>query len=468
MPGVEWRRTQRQSKRRWAWTGRRESKCSAAFRRLDLHRVPQTAFSAAGHVWAIKAWQEAKGLSETGYLSREQADALVAGDDEERAEQARIAREKAEREAREKAEREEAERERELWASVRESGDPSDIRTYLGAYPGGVYEELARQRLNTLIAEDDAAYARAEAAGTEAAYEDYLSAYPSGRHVAAAREALARERAALWPGKVFRDCADCPEMVVVPAGTYRMGSPSHEEGRYDDEGPVHEVRIVKPFAVGVHEVTRGQWSEFVTETNHHTGDSCWTYENGEWEERSGRSWRRPGFSQSDGHPVVCVSWDDAEAYVRWMSRVTGEEYRLLSESEWEYVARAGTTTPFHFGATISTEQANYDGNYTYGSGREGVYRERTVPVGSFASNRFGLHDVHGNVWERVQDCWNESYAGAPRDGSAWERGDCSTRVVRGGSWVNGPGYLRSALRVRYSIGDRNSHYGFRIARTLTP
>ena len=163
-----------------------------------------------------------------------------------------------------------------------------------------------------------------------------------------------------------------------------------------------------------------------------------------------------------------MSWEDARSYVEWLSRRTGEEYRLLSESEWEYVARAGTTTPFHFGATISTGQANYNGSYTYGSGRKGRFRKKTVPVGSFAANRFGLHDVHGNVWEWVQDCWNGSYQGASRDGSAWERGDCSARVLRGGSWGSRPRNLRSAYRGRDSTGDRGSYDGFRIPRTLTP
>ena len=167
-------------------------------------------------------------------------------------------------------------------------------------------------------------------------------------------------------------------------------------------------------------------------------------------------------------PVIMVSWDDAQSYVRWLSERTGERYRLLSESEWEYVARAGTTTPFHFGSTISTDQANYNGNYTYGGGRKGVYREKTISVGSFGANAWGLHDVHGNVWEWVGDCWYGSYTGAPADGSAWARGDCAKRVLRGGSWLNLPRYLRSANRYRLPPAYRSFNLGFRIARTLTP
>ena len=150
-------------------------------------------------------------------------------------------------------------------------------------------------------------------------------------------------------------------MVVVPAGSYRMGSRSHEEERDGDEGPVHEVRIGRPFAAGVYEVTRGQWSAFVSATGHYTGNACRTYENGEWEERSGRTWSNPGFSQSDAHPVVCVSWDDAQAYVTWLSRKTGETYRLLSESEWEYVARAGTSTSRYWGDSETGQCRNANG-----------------------------------------------------------------------------------------------------------
>ena len=296
----------------------------------------------------------------------------------------------------------------------------------------------------------------------------YLTKEQGELLVALGREAEERRKRAQTPGYEFQDCPGCPELVVVPEGTYRMGSPESESGRDDDEGPVHRVRIGYRFAVGVKEVTRGEFARFVSTTGRSMGDSCWTYEGGEWKARSGRNWKSPGYSQTDEHPVVCVNWDDAKAYVRWLSGKTGKEYRLLSEAEWEYVARAGTTTPFHTGRTISTEQANYNGNYTYGSGRKGRYRERTAPVGSFEPNDFGLHDVHGNVWEWTEDCWNDSYRGAPSDGSAWESGNCSRRVVRGGSWNFRPLYLRSAVRNGNSTGYRINYFGFRVARTLTP
>ena len=279
--------------------------------------------------------------------------------------------------------------------------------------------------------------------------------------------------------EVFRDCPECPEMVVVPAGSFRMGSPTHEEGHHSIEGPVHEVRIGAPFAVGVYEVTRGQWSDFVSETGHHTGNACWTNENGEYEKRSGRSWRDAGFSQSDEHPVVCVDWDDARAYVRWLSRKTGEEYRLLSESEWEYVARAGTSTSRYWGdsetgqcryangADRTLKQRYSDWEWGVAGCRDGAVH--TSAAGIYESNGYGLYDVLGNVWEWTADCTNESHVGAPRDGSAWEREFCVARILRGGSWLYGPRSLRSARRNSgLSTGERFNDNGFRIARTLTP
>ena len=183
---------------------------------------------------------------------------------------------------------------------------------------------------------------------------------------------------------------------------------------------MHRVRIAEPFAVGVYEVNGAfaEWDACVSD------GGCGGYRPDD--EGSGRGRR----------PVVNVNWKDAQSYVRWLSRKTGKRYRLLSESEWEYVARAGTSGPFHYGKTLSTVQANYDGRYTYGSGRKGEYRRGTVPVGSFPANAFGLHDVHGNVREWVDDCWHGDYRGAPADGSAWTSGgECSRRVLRGGSWL---------------------------------
>ena len=277
------------------------------------------------------------------------------------------------------------------------------------------------------------------------------------RELFEALAALAAVSKPRWePGKKFRDCAGCPELVVVSSRSYEMGSPSGEEGRYADEGPQHRVRISESFAVGVFEVTRGEWGRFVVATGHSAGDSCVTYEGGEWGERSGRSWRAPGYGQGDGHPVVCVSSEDARAYVGWLSGETGEEYRLLSESEWEYVARAGTRTSRYWGdgesgqcryangADWSLKRRYNDWKWSVATCDDG--HAHTAPVGSFGANGFGLHDVMGNVWEWVEDCWHDSYRGAPSDGRAWTiGGDCDFRVLRGGSWLNGAGLLRSAV-----------------------
>ena len=280
---------------------------------------------------------------------------------------------------------------------------------------------------------------------------------------------------AVGVGRKFRDCEACPELVVVPAGSFMMGSPLGEAGRRENEGPVHRVEIPEPLAVGVYEVTRGKWSRFAEETGHPTGDSCRTYEEGEWNERSGRSWRTPGYAQTEEHPVVCVSWEDARAYVGWLSRKTGKGYRLLSESEWEYVARGGTRTSRYWGDGES-------GQCRYGNGADGSAKRRysgwtvascddghvhTSPVGRFVANGYGLHDVAGNVWEWVEDCWHGSYEGAPSDGRAWRSGgDCGPRVMRGGSWGDIPGYLRSAIRGGNTTDYRVGNAGLRVARTL--
>lgn len=239
-------------------------------------------------------------------------------------------------------------------------------------------------------------------------------------------------------------------MVVVPAGSFTMGSPTGEKDRETDGGSQHQVTFAQQFAVGKFSVTFDEWDSCVADggcNGYRPADQGW-----------GRAKR----------PVVNVSWDDAKAYLAWLSRKTGKTYRLLSEAEREYVARAGTTTPFWTGSTISTSEANYDGNYTYGGGSKGEYRRQTVPVDSFQPNPWGLYQVHGNVWEWTEDCWNNSYDGAPTDGSAWTGGNCNRRVLRGGSWRNHPRNLRSAFRFDYSTSDRidAKSLGFRVARTL--
>jgi formylglycine-generating enzyme required for sulfatase activity len=269
----------------------------------------------------------------------------------------------------------------------------------------------------------------------------------------------------------FRDCIDSactikgPKMVVVPAGNFMMGATLNENGE-KDEKPQHKVTIAKPFAVGKFAVTRDEFETFVTETGYKMDGGCYTRSGGEWKGHTARSFRSPGFLQDGTHPVVCVNWNDAQAYTAWVSKKTGKSYRLLSEAEREYVTRAGTITPFWSGTSISTDQANYNGNYIYGGGKEGDYRQKTLPVKSFQPNPWGLYQVHGNVWEWVEDCYHEDYNNAPADGSAWVGEKNCRRVLRGGSSNYIPQYLRSAVRDGISAGGRFVNGGFRLARTF--
>ena len=332
---------------------------------------------------------------------------------------------------------------------AREAGDHDKVLSYLDrlAALGG-----AQPR--------DADYYRAEAhyaAGRYGAAREALARYVAdvgqeGDHYDRALDLLlamdegeaeaSRLKAAV--GSAFRDCAECPEMVVVPAGSFRMGSPESEEGRHDSEGPMRRVTISEPFAVGKYEVTFSEWDACVS------AGGCGDYRPDD------KDWGR------GNRPVIHVSWKDAQAYVAWLSEKTGKKYRLLSESEWEYAARAGTTTRYSWGDSVGRNRANCDGCGSSWDNRQ------TAPVGSFGANGFGLHDMHGNVWEWVEDCYNGSYAGAPSDGSAWESGNCVRRVLRGGSWDYGPWSLRSAFRGWGDSGYRDGSDGFRVARTLAP
>ncbi len=239
----------------------------------------------------------------------------------------------------------------------------------------------------------------------------------------------------------FKECTDCPEMIVIPAGSFVMGSSATEREREADEGPQHKVTIAKSFAVGKFDVTLDQWEACVAHGDclPHNSDSGW--------ERGQR-------------PVINVSWDDAQMYVAWISSVTGEPYQLLTEAEWEYAARAGTTTAYYWGDDVGKGNANCDG---CGSQWDNL---QTSPAGSFKPNAFGLYDMAGNVLEWTQDCYHDGYGGAPSDGSTWTSGDCSRRVVRGGSWYVRPQYLRSAYRKSDFPTFQDYDLGFRVGRTL--
>lgn len=283
-------------------------------------------------------------------------------------------------------------------------------------------------------------------------------------------------RAAQAPkaGKIFRDCPSCPEMVVIHSGSFDMGSPGSEAGRDDDEGPVQRVSVAT-FALGKTEITRGQFAAFVKKTNYSTGDKCWTLEGGKYEERSG-NWLKLGYSQDDNHPVACINWNDAKAYAEWMSRKTGKQYRLPTEAEWEYSARDNTSTARYWGgnpdeacgyANVAdkTAQAQIRGATSWSVHNCTDGFAFTAPVGSFKANAFGLNDMLGNVWEWTEDSYHDSYKSAPTDGSAWQ-GDGAKRVLRGGSWNNGPRNVRAAIRNSNEPALRFSFFGFRLARKL--
>jgi formylglycine-generating enzyme required for sulfatase activity len=256
------------------------------------------------------------------------------------------------------------------------------------------------------------------------------------------RPAPAQQQAA-WSGypvavgQSFRDCADCPEMVVIPAGRFRMGSPLSESGRGSDEGPQREVVVSRPLAVGRFEVTFAEWDACV---------AAW----GCIHLQSDQGWGR------GNRPVIGVDRHAAQQYLRWLSSRAGRTYRLLTEAEWEYAARAGTTTPYSFGTTISQSQANFGGNVG-----------RTQPVGSYPANAWGLHDMHGNASEWTQDCYARGHTGALSAASQLvEREECSAHVLRGGAWNDPPQGHRSASRGTARPGSRLSSTGFRV--TIEP
>ena len=420
-------------------------------------------------------------------------------------------------------------REARFWAAIAESENPADFAAYLEQHATGRYAPLARQRLAALRAPptpEPAAAAPSEPAAvaiaaarvrTEPApppIEAPLSIEPDPLAIAAgpasadtapdmpdtdapvfvepaapsvaaapvsaepdpprfaAPVSVAADPAPTKPGATFRDCRDCPEMVVLPSGIFRMGS---TEGQADEQ-PVHEVQV-ESFALGRSEVTRQQFGAFVAATGY-AGDGCDVIDDDASLDRDDRaSWQDPGFAQKRRHPVVCVGWEAAEAYARWLSAETGQRYRLPSEAEWEYAARAGTATKRYWDSRAGATQCEH----ANGSDRALLRRWRGWPLpvvncdddashtsdaGSYAPNAFGLDDMLGNVWEWTADCLHDNYGGAPRDGSAWTRGgDCERRVLRGGSWETTLAGIRSANRFWFDNRPSNT-VGLRVARDL--
>ena len=248
------------------------------------------------------------------------------------------------------------------------------------------------------------------------------------------------------PGTVFRDCPQCPEMVVIPGGRFMMGSPADEPQRNRSEGPQREVSI-QTFALAKFETRFDEW------------DTCLA-EGGCSHRPSDRGWG------GGAQPVINVSWNDAQEYLAWLSARTGERYRLPSEAEWEYAARADTTGRHHHGDCMTSDLANFNAHWPAHGCPRGEYRRRALPVGSFPANQYGLHDMHGNVWQWVQDCANNNYRGAPVDGSAWMRGNCNRGTVRGGAWHDWGLWLRASARYSFPRNSRHAVGGFRVAREM--
>lgn len=386
-----------------------------------------------------------------------------------------------------------------FWDAIKDSENPADFEAYLQKYPKGRFLPLAQMRIEALkqktgstapstdvgvtpaasdyivvratkaraqpranapalanlrkgealkggIKDADSDWVRFQLTDGQAAYVPAasLQAQPAATVATAdpaATKAPEQTDAQGLPGGLkagdkLRDCPDCPQLVVIASGRFDMGS---SQGRKDEQ-PVHSVTIAHGFALGVFEVTLGEWDVCLRE-----GDCRYSPE------------RKPG---DERIPVHNVSWDDAQQYTRWLSNKTHADYRLPTEAEWEYAARAGSKTNYWWGDKPGHNEANCKDCGSQWDDRE------PAPVGSFRANPFGLYDVHGNVWEWTADCWNDNYGGAPSDGSAWSQGDCIARVLRGGSWKLDTEYMRVSRRSRYDRDVRYYLHGFRIAKTL--
>jgi formylglycine-generating enzyme required for sulfatase activity len=355
-----------------------------------------------------------------------------------------------------------------FWQAIKDDNSQTLFDEFLKKYPSSTRAIDARARLEELRKKQVAMVA--PPIPTPSADPCAGAAVTVSQSPRPACPLSAAAERALKPKDSFRECDRCPEMVVVPAGSFTMGSPESERTPVaaafvtygivpgglttapplSSEGPQHKVTIARPIAVGRFPVTFDQWDTCVDD------GGCNGYR------PSDQGWGR------GSRPAINVNWEDAEAYVVWLSRKTGKRYRLLSEAEWEYIARAGTTTPYWWGSSFSTNQANYNGNRTYGGQPTGENRQKTLSVVSFSPNPWGFYQVHGNSYDWVEDCFHDDYFGAPADGSVWTSENCKGHVVRGGAWTSAPWVLRSAFRGWFPTNFRRSNHGFRLARTLTP
>jgi formylglycine-generating enzyme required for sulfatase activity len=374
------------------------------------------------------------------------------------------------------------------WERVRNSQNADDYRSYLERFSGGPNAAFARFRLKRFGGDPASVVPKTVApAALPVAPARPAAPVPTPVPTPAPPPAPAsapKPAAPVAPPVVapqpqsaaagLRDCPACPELVVIPPGEFVMGR-SSGPGQEPDESPAHAVRIAAPLAIGKFEVTREQYAAFVRETGHSSRDAvCNSVRGGRFVRSKKIGWQSPGYPQTSGDPVVCVSWDDAQAYIAWLKRNTGKAYRLPSEAEWEYAARAGGPGDRYWGSDVAAacQHANVADQTAHGevAGLDLFpCRDKyphTAPVGRFEANAFGLHDMLGNAWEWVDDCWNPNYQGAPADGGAWRTGQCDQRVFRGGAWNGKPQNVRAGFRDREERVERHDNLGFRVARPI--
>jgi formylglycine-generating enzyme required for sulfatase activity len=369
--------------------------------------------------------------------------------------------------------------ERAFWERIKDSRNVADFKAYLERFPSGPRVAYSRWMIVKhgggapveLAARQDSALTMPSAttATPVPPKADLAPLIPSG----GAPLARAGGGDLPGPGAEFSDCPECPRMVTLAAGSFVMGSGSEDVQAEPDEQPAHRVQVPTAFAIGKFEVTRAQYAAFVKETGRVHPPGCNSTRGGRFHVNSGASWRSPGFSQQDNEPVVCVNWDDAQAYASWLAKKTGKPYRLPNEAEWEYAARGGTTGTRYWadGSAAAACKFASVADSAFKSVARGMPSfpcadgyTYTAPVGRHAPNAYGLHDMLGNVWEWVEDCWNQGYAGAPGKAEPRSTGTCEVRVFRGGAWNSKPASVRAAYRDRDTRDERHENLGFRVAR----
>jgi formylglycine-generating enzyme required for sulfatase activity len=342
-----------------------------------------------------------------------------------------------------------------FWQSIQGSTDPADFEAYLKKFPKGSFVDLAGNRVKALKEGAATAPAAASPQPTQTAALTEPS-QPKSLGTEAAPAQLTPPPSNMKPGQVFKDCKNCPEMIVIPAGSFMMGSPESEAGRNASEGPQHKETIPRAFAMSKYVVTFAQYKEFMNTTGRDAGASCWYYRDDKkkWLPKEGFTFTDPGFLQESNSPAICLNVGDANAYAAWLSKLTGQTYRLPSEAEWEYAARAGTKTARYWGESA-------DQQCSYANGADQTYHKevpddpgfagcndgyfRTAPVGKFKPNAFGLYDMLGNAWQITQDCLTGGYDGSDHKGAPVQ-GACEKYAIRGGSWGRPPVNLRAAGR----------------------